>query len=395
MSMTKWSADLSDSHSFPTERVVHFCGYLRDNGIRTTPHDAVLLIEVLGFADTAYSAKRVEQLWRPIVCRSFKEWRHWPVLFNSYWFPHSVKGTVKVTGSTKQSMTLQQVVEKSKAVGEAPSAGPIKVGDNPEVSDQHSASETGQKAVGGASRIDPTDECFESSLMRLDLTILERLAQTVKSQLLRACTRRWNISNRGRFINLRKTTQSMLRLGGDGVIPAWQKRRYETPKIVLAVDVSRSMESFAEFYLRLASAFARWLPIRVYVFHVRCSEITDLLMKDDPKVQDEISNVTAGFQGGTKIASSIRQICFEAGGVTLNRRTRLWIFSDGYDTEDPDALRNVLKRVRGRGATIDWFYPNKNVNSMGYCIQLIKPLVKNWYGAANLKQLEQSLRHLK
>tara|TARA_Y100000991_G_scaffold207303_1_gene185246 strand:- start:1572 stop:2135 length:564 start_codon:yes stop_codon:yes gene_type:complete len=187
----------------------------------------------------------------------------------------------------------------------------------------------------------------------------------------------------------------MLRFGGDGVIPAWQKRRKETPNIVMVVDVSRSMETYAEFYLRLARAFARWLPIRVFVFHVQSAEVTELLLKDNPKMHAKINTIAAGFQGGTKIASNLKRICFDADGASLTRRTRLWIFSDGYDTDDPTALQNVMRRVRGKGVTIEWFYPNRSVAAMSHCIQLIKPLVNGWYSAANLKEIQKSVTSLK
>ena len=47
-----------------------------------------------------------------------------------------------------------------------------------------------------------------------------------------------------------------------------------------------------------------------------------------------------------------------------------------------------MRRVRGKGVTIDWFYPNRSVAGMSRCIQLIKPLVNEWHSAANLKEIE-------
>mgnify|MGYP001196024444 CR=1 FL=1 len=395
MSVTIWFEESLADVNLPLDRIVNFCDYLREHGIQTSVQDASLLVEVLGFCNGGLTSRRVEQLWRPIICQSVREWRLWPKLFTAFWFPQTLKGSVRVTGTTRRSTTLWQVIEKSKSMGESASGGLPQVGDNPASSDQKNSSGTKQKATGGASLADPAAEDTKTNWMPADLAILERLARTLKSQLLNVPTRRWNISDRGRFLNLRKTTQSMMRLGGDGVIPAWQKRRKETPRIVIAVDVSRSMETYAEFYLRLARAFSRWLPIRVFVFHVQFAEVTDLLKTDNPKMHAKINNVVAGFQGGTKIASNLKRICFDSDGVSLNRRTRLWIFSDGYDTDEPTALRDVLRRVRSKGATIDWFYPNRSVAGMSHCIQLIKPLVNDWYSAANLKEFQLSVTSLK
>ena len=117
------------------------------------------------------------------------------------------------------------------------------------------------------------------------------------------------------------------------------------------------------------------------------------MTKDNPQIQEKIDVVTAGFQGGTKIASSLKSICFDDKTVSLNRRTRVWIFSDGYDTDEPTALRDVLKRIRGRGAAIEWFYPNKTVAGMSQCVRLARDLVKNWYSAGNLSEIDLSLQH--
>ena len=83
MSVTiRFEESLADL-SLPTERIVAFCDYLRENGIRTSIQDASLLVEVLGFCDGALTSRRVEQLWRPIICQSVREWRLWPRLFNA------------------------------------------------------------------------------------------------------------------------------------------------------------------------------------------------------------------------------------------------------------------------------------------------------------------------
>ena len=138
----------------------------------------------------------------------------------------------------------------------------------------------------------------------------------------------------------------MIRFAGDGLVPSWQVRRREAPQIIMVIDVSRSMESYAAFYLRLARAFSRWLPVRVFVFHIRYSEITEFLLRDNPATKKRSTRYSG--VSGTKIARCIRQICFEDNAISLNRRTRVWVFSDGYDTDQPTALRNVLSRVRAR-----------------------------------------------
>ncbi|MEC8308581.1 MAG: VWA domain-containing protein [Pseudomonadota bacterium] len=394
MSVMTFSNSCSGELALPVGRIAEFCRYLRENGLKTTTRDAELLIEVLHLAGPDVSPAFVEQLWRPIACRSLKDWKMWSEIFQLFWFPHKTKGTVKVTGSTRKSRDLRQMIENSHSMVESAAGSAPIIGDSPAVSDEQSEPQDKRKAAGGASSVDPIGRDIESQWMPSDLTMLERIARQVRQQLLNVPTRRWRGSERGRILDIKKTAQSMIRFAGDGLVPSWQVRRKEAPQIIMMIDVSRSMESYATFYLRLARAFSRWLPMRVFVFHIRYSEITEFLLRDNPNIQEKIDAVTAGFQGGTKIARCIRQICFEDNAISLNRRTRVWVFSDGYDTDQPTALRDVLSRVRGRGATVEWFYPNKTVAGMSQCIQLITPLVKNWYSAANLTELESSARGL-
>lgn len=391
---TTYSNDYLPESVFPSARIVEFCRYLRENGMQTTTRDVELLTEVLVLAGGVVSARKVESLWRPVVCRSLKEWRAWSELFQLFWFPHKTKGTVKVTGSTRRSRHLKEMVERSQSMaGSGPGSASV-VGDTPAGSDEIQAQDKRTKSAGGASVVDPLDRDYESQWMPADLTLLERIARKVRAQLLTVPTRRWRMSDRGRTLDLRKTSQSLIQFAGDGMIPRWRAHRRETPQIVMVIDVSRSMESYASFYLRLARAFARSLPVRVFVFHVRHAEISEFLTRDNPQIQEKIDAVTAGFLGGTKIASSLKGICFDEKSVSLNRRTRVWVFSDGYDTDKPTLLRDVLRRIRGRGAAIEWFYPNKTVAGMSQCVRLARDLVKNWYGAGNLSEIDLSLRQL-
>ena len=90
MSVKTCSNDYSAEPGLPVGRVAEFCRYLRENGLQTTTRDAELFIEVLGLAGPGVGVARVEQLWRPIACRSLKDWKIWSELFQLFWFPHKI-----------------------------------------------------------------------------------------------------------------------------------------------------------------------------------------------------------------------------------------------------------------------------------------------------------------
>ena len=126
MSVMTLCSDYSDDWNLPVARIAEFCRYLRENGMRTTTRDAELFIEVLDLIENGADAGRVEQLWRPIACSSLKDWKIWSELFRLFWFPHRVKGTVKVTGTTRRSRQLRRVLVQ-RLLSETPRRPLIKI----------------------------------------------------------------------------------------------------------------------------------------------------------------------------------------------------------------------------------------------------------------------------
>ena len=58
----------------------------------------------------ARSAK-LDAAWRDIACRDVRDWRRWPDLFERYWHPQRQTGCVRVSGRTRPSRDLRQLVQ--------------------------------------------------------------------------------------------------------------------------------------------------------------------------------------------------------------------------------------------------------------------------------------------
>lgn len=375
----------------PTERITDFCAYLREAGYEAGSREAMLMLEVLALGSPLRDMNAVARAWKPIACKNRRQVANWNDVFMAFWAPHRVRGTVKVTGSTRQTRNLKQLMQSLQQPG-AESSEP-RSGQSGQSGDVPGLGEddvnAGQpKASGGASQTDPMDDRSGQQWMPADITALEQLARRVKRQLQPQPTRRWQIQPRGRRLHPRQTLRESGRLMGEGIIPAWKGRRTEQPNLVILCDVSRSMEAYAALSLRVARAFSRVLPVRTFVFHVRMNEVSDLLRRDTPRVQERINAVTAGFQAGTRIAHCIRQISQGQQRVVLGRGTRLWIFSDGYDTDPPEQLAGVLRKVRGRGGRIAWFYPNAE-RPASTAVKLASDAVDQWVPAANFELIKQ------
>lgn len=180
--------------------------------------------------------------------------------------------------------------------------------------------------MGGASTVDALHDRESQMWMPSDLNSLEQLARGIHRRLPQTRTRRWQSSIHGLKLDGRRTLRKSASLLGDSLIPCWKRRRREPIELILLNDVSRSMEAHAALALRTSRAFHRVMGARVFVFHLRPIEVTDLMRRDTPAVQERINAVTAGFQSGTRIADSIRALHSHRPSVSFNRRTRLWIF---------------------------------------------------------------------
>jgi uncharacterized protein with von Willebrand factor type A (vWA) domain len=343
----------------PLESIAGFAALLRDHGLQVGVAEQLAMVQAALCVPVERSAQ-LGPAWRAIACHDRQAWQRWPELFERYWHPQRVKGQVRVSGQTRPSRNLQQLVRSlhEQMAAQPPSAraaasdtaldGPPAVAED---------AVPAQRAQGGASRADALHDRSLSQWLPQDLAQLERLAERIAQRLRRRLTHRWRDDAAGHRLDLRRTLRASLRTGGLPLHPVWRVRRRERPRLFILVDVSRSMETHAQLFLRIARAFVAAMQARVFVFHTRLAEVTPLLRSASAAVQEKVNAVTAGFGGGTRIATSLADFHAVHARSALTRRARVWVLSDGFDADEPHRLAQELAHVRARGARIDWFHP--------------------------------------
>lgn len=344
----------------PLESIAGFAALLRDHGLKVGVAEQQAMVTA-ALRVPVERSKQLDAAWRAIACHDARDWRRWPDLFVRYWHPERVKGSAKVSGQTRPSRHLQQLVHElhERLHGGAASARPRHADaalDAPAVAPD----DTGlQRAQGGATRTDALHDRSLSQWLPQDLAQLERLAERLAQKLRKRLTRRWHDHTAGRRLDVRRTLRASLRTGGLPIHPVWRAPRREKPRLFILVDVSRSMQTHAQLFLRIARAFVTTMNARVFVFHTRLAEVTPLLRSDSAAVQEKVNAVTAGFGGGTRIATSVADFSAVHARAQLTRNARVWVLSDGFDADAPQQLAQELVRVRGRGARITWFHPSE------------------------------------
>jgi uncharacterized protein with von Willebrand factor type A (vWA) domain len=172
------------------------------------------------------------------------------------------------------------------------------------------------------------------------------------------------------------------------ITPVWQRPRKELPNIFILVDVSRSMEMYAQLFLRVSRAFCEVMQARAFVFHTRLAEITDLLKKRSGRVQEKINAVTFGFGGGTRIATSLHDFVTVHAKSALATKSVVLVLSDGYDTDPAEELAQALQLIAARGARIFWLHPSERTH-FSASLELASPYVNRFMPAHNLESLQK------
>ena len=193
-----------------------------------------------------------------------------------------------------------------------------------------------------------------------DLRLLGSWLEASVARWPRRRSMRLERSAGGKRIDLRATMNASRATGWESVILARTRPRRRPRRVVLACDVSRSMQPYAAVYLHLMRAAAlRQARIRpeVFAFSTSLTRLTSVLSHRSAEVALEKANakVTDRY-GGTFIGRSLGALLAPPHGNAL-RGAVVIVASDGWDADSPDVLAHAMARLRRRAALLVWLNP--------------------------------------
>jgi len=158
---------------------------------------------------------------------------------------------------------------------------------------------------------------------------------------------------------MRMTLRSNLRSGLEINQVVFSKLKERRLKLILICDVSKSMDLYSRFFIQLMYAFHQGADrLETFVFSTALHRITDLL---DNHPFDEafemISDRVPQWSGGTKIGFCINRFYEEYGHRLLDRKTKVMILSDGWDTGDSTHLVEAMKSIYKSARSVIWLNP--------------------------------------
>jgi uncharacterized protein with von Willebrand factor type A (vWA) domain len=231
------------------------------------------------------------------------------------------------------------------------------------------------RADAASSKREPEDEGGEQSLSYSAIEVLvakdfstldagelaqiQQLMARMAPKLLTVRSRRFQPGATGSRIDFPRTIRESLHTGGDVVDLSWRKRRFDTARLVLLCDVSRSMESYSRFLIQFMYAFQNELPsTETFVFSTRLTRLTAALRRrnlDD--ALHEATSASTGWSSGTKIGDCLEEFNLRHAPRLLDRRSVVVILSDGWDQGDPALLGEQMAAVKRRSRSVIWLNP--------------------------------------
>jgi uncharacterized protein len=333
-------ADIPELDLRVTERLAGFAPFLRANGfcigggdaehvLRTSAHVGVLDARVLRWSLQA------------LLCGRREEWQRFDELFDAWFLPAN-------RWQRPEPRERREATAGARAAPAADSA-PAKGDDSDARRPRHVASD--RETLRSAD--------FRKLSQREHLLEIEALMRRFARRLKRIRLRREARSPHGRRLDLPATIRNSVASGGTPLKLAWRDPRRVRPRLLLLIDVSRSMEAYSFFYLRLARALSAELTdIRSFIFHTRITAASDALHESDPwRAQERLHVLAQGWAGGTRIGDSLAQFNREHAPRCVHSRTAVIIMSDGYDTGEPQQLSGALAELRRRARRIIWLNP--------------------------------------
>ena len=325
--------------------IVEFCRFAQASGIAAGVKEsleAVRAAGVIGIADR----QNLKFALRAVLCSTKPDWDIFDEIFDAFW-------------SGPASGTKLERDKRSKNVREKDSQH-----ENAELAAMtHGSTAMGEiedgKAVMGATVHERLKKADFSEVKQTDLAEMEKISLRLLQQMsLRLSRRIRRLAVRGR-VDLRRTIRRSIGRGGDPIDLSFRKRKLQPLKLVIALDVSGSMNAYSIFFVRFAYALQKYFKrVDTFLFSTQLTEITSALRARQLRdALESLAGHAAGWSGGTMIGESLHQLTQLQGRRLFSRDTVFMVLSDGWETGDPALLAEELSAIKRRVRKLIWLNP--------------------------------------
>jgi uncharacterized protein with von Willebrand factor type A (vWA) domain len=173
-------------------------------------------------------------------------------------------------------------------------------------------------------------------------------------------------------VDAHRTLRQMLRRMGEPGEVAWRRRATRPRRVVLLVDVSGSMSSYADALLRLAHRFAHpgaargaHAVVEVFTIGTRLTRVTRAMrMRDPERAIVAAAGTVPDWSGGTRLGENLKVFMDRWGQRGMARGAVVVVFSDGWERGDAALLGEQVRRLSRVAHRVVWVNPH--VGKHGY-----------------------------
>jgi uncharacterized protein len=163
-------------------------------------------------------------------------------------------------------------------------------------------------------------------------------------------------------VDLRDTLRAQLRSGGELARLRRRRSGVRRRRVVLLIDVSGSMQPYADSLLRLAHRIVRAMPNQVEVFTIgtRLTRISPALrVRQADEALAGVGRLVPDWSGGTRLGEVIGAFLSRWGRRGLARSAVVVIASDGWERGDAQLLGEQIRQLRLLAYAVIWMNPHR------------------------------------
>ncbi|GAA1896554.1 vWA domain-containing protein [Lapillicoccus jejuensis] len=205
-----------------------------------------------------------------------------------------------------------------------------------------------------------------ASLSPAERAVLDRLFATLPVPSPRRRAVRATPSVRGR-LDPRRTLRRQLRHLGEPADLAWRRRGTRPRRVVLLLDVSGSMSSYADALLRVAHHWVRAAEasgarggVEVFTMGTRLTHVTRALrQRDADRALEAAGDVVPDWSGGTRLGETLKAFLDRWGQRGTARGAVVVVASDGWERGGTELLAEQMARLRALAHRVVWVNPHR------------------------------------
>ncbi len=325
-----------------TRLSVGFSRVLRAAGLKVPASATIRYAEALAIvglddADRVYWAGRATLVHRP------EDFGVYDRAFASYW-RHRHHDAIRIDGP-QESITL--------LLDDDDTAGADEAGDSAEPGDVEAVRFSRVEILAEKDFGECTDdELAELTRMMTHLRFTTHRRESRRQIATKSTTDRHD---------LQRTVRLALRHHGEPIEWAYTRNAWRPRRLILVLDVSGSMESYARALLRFAHAAAvARNRVEVFTLGTRLTRVTRQLGTRDPDAaMRAVTPEVVDWSGGTRLGEVMRDFNDRWGIRGMARGSVVVVLSDGWDRGEAEVLGEQMARLRRVTHELIWVNPLK------------------------------------